>query len=476
MSAAPAVSAAIQPGLTLDEPAGRRLLATTVLGSAMVFLDGTITNVALPRIGRELGADLAGLQWVVNGYALALAALILVGGSLGDRYGRRRVYGIGVAAFVVASVLVALAPTIGTLVAARVVQGVAAALLTPGSLAMLQASFAPQDRMRAIGAWSGTLGIATAAGPVVGGWLVGIDWRLGFWVNLPLGILVLALLRGTPESRDDASTGRFDLPAVALGPMALGGITWALTDPSSPGALPAAVVGVVAAAAFVAWERRTRYPMVPPAMFANRVFTSINLVTLLVYAALPGQSFFLALALQVSAGWSPLAAGAAMLPTSLLMLALSGRFGAIATRRGPRPVMVGGIVLLTAGLLVLAAAPARPGYLVHVLPGVLLVGFGLSMLVSPLTGTVLAAAPAGKEGIASGINNAVSRTAGLLAIAALPLVVGLSGQAYRDGAAVHHAYRLAMLTCAGLTALGGVLAWVGLAAPHPPHEDDAERR
>lgn len=442
----------------LADADGRRLLATAILGSGMVFLDGTIATVALPRIGAELGGDLAALQWVLNGYTLGLAAFIIVGGSLGDRFGRRRMYGAGVASFAVASVVVALSPTIGSLVAARLLQGVAAALLTPGSLSMLQASFHPEDRMRAIGAWSGTLGITTAAGPIVGGALVGIDWRLGFWINVPIALVVLWLLRAAPESSDPQASRRMDLPGLALAPAALAGITWALTDWPSTSARIAGAAGLIAAAAFVVVELRSRHPMVPPSLFSDRVFTGINVATLVVYGAFAASQFFLTLFLQVAAGWTPLQAGAAGVPVSLFMLVLSARFGAYATRHGPRAPMVVGMLLVAVGFALLSRAPLEPSYPVHLLPGILVQGLGMSMLVAPLTGSVLAAVPEGRAGIASGINNAVSRSGGLISIAALPLLVGLSGTAYRDAIDVAGAYSAAMLWCVALMAAGALVA------------------
>lgn len=452
--------------LAIDEPAGRRLLATTVLGSGMGFLDGTVVNVALPHIGDDLHASLAGLQWVINGYTLALAALILVGGSLGDRLGRKRVYGWGIAGFAAASLLVAISPTVETVVAARVLQGIAAALMTPGSLALLQASFRPEDRMRAVGAWTGTLGVATAAGPVVGGWLVGIDWRIAFWLNLPLAAIVLWLLRAAPESRDAAASRHIDWWAIALAPISLAGITWALTAWPGSGAsgstVAALVVGVVAGVAFVLCELREPHPMVPPRLFRSRDFSVINIVTLFVYAALSGSMLFLAIFLQVSAGWTPLEAGAATVPISVLMFFLAARFGSVATKFGARPPMLAGTVMLAIGFAWLAFAPDDPSYIGQILPGVIVMGLGLSMLVAPLTGAVLAAVPDGQSGLASGINNAVSRTAGLLAVAVLPLLVGLSGTAYRDGAAVGHAYRASMWWCVALVATGGLITLVGL--------------
>lgn len=452
--------------LAMNEPAGRRLLATTVLGSGMGFLDGTIANVALPHIGDDLHAELAGLQWVVNGYTLALASLILIGGSLGDRLGRKRVYGWGVAGFAITSVIVALSPTIEVLVFARVLQGVAAALLTPGSLAMLQSSFRKEDRMRAVGAWTGTLGIATAAGPVVGGWLVGIDWRIAFWINVPIAAVVLWLLRTAPESREAGPLHRLDWWAVVLAPITLAGITWALTAWPDTGAststVSALAVGIVAGVAFIVVEMREPHPMVPPDLFRSRDFSVINVVTLFVYAALTGSMLFLAIFLQVSAGWTPLEAGAATVPISVLMFFLASRFGSVATKFGARMPMIGGAVVLMVGFAWLALAPDDPSYLTQILPGVVIMGLGLSMLVAPLTGTVLAAVPDGQSGLASGINNAISRTAGLIAVAVLPLLTGLSGTAYRDPIAVGDSYRASMWWCAGVVLAGGLLTAVGL--------------
>ena len=458
--------------LLLGGPEGRLVLATTVLGSGIALLDSTVVNVALPTIGRELSADLAGLQWVVNAYALALAALILLGGSLGDRFGRRRVYVLGVAGFGVASVLCALAPTIGLLVAVRALQGASAAMLVPGSLVILQASFRREDRMAAIGAWTGLLGVATATGPVVGGWLVGHDWRWAFWLNMPLAVLVVALaLRFVPESRNPKAGRGLDVPGVVLVVAGLAGTTFALTDaPHSPGVLPVVVgvAGVAALLGFAARERRTPHPMVPPSLFTNRVFTAVNLVTLLVYAGLSAATLFLVLFLQDVSGWSPLAAGASTLPLSVIMLVLASRFGTLASRHGPRGFMVAGTLTAALGFVLLALVPAQPAFLVHVLPGVALVGLGLSLTVAPLTGTVLAAAPDELAGTASGVNNAVSRTAGLLAVAAIPPLVGLGGADYSSADALGPAYRSAMLVSAALVALGAPATALGLRRERTP--------
>ena len=409
------------------------MLTTTVLGSGIALLDGTVVNVALPTIGRDLDADLAGLQWVVNAYALTLASLILLGGSLGDRFGRRATYAVGVAAFGVASILCALAPTIGALVGARAVQGAAAALLVPGSLAILQSSFHRDDRMAAIGAWTGLLGVASASGPIVGGWLVERDWTWAFWLNVPLSLLVVGLaVTLVPESRNPLADKHFDVPGVVLAVVGLGALTAALTSPGEGArAVALASAGVVALAGFVLVQQRSPHAMVPPSLFRSRVFTAINVVTLAVYAALSAALLFLVLFLQTVAGWSALEAGAATLPLSLAMLLLARRFGSLAARSSPRPYMIGGTLVAATGFVLLALTPRDPTYAWHVLPGMSLVGLGLAMTVAPLTGTVLAAAPDELAGTASGVNNAVSRTAGLLAVAVLPTVVGLGGDGLR---------------------------------------------
>jgi EmrB/QacA subfamily drug resistance transporter len=458
----------------MDEPRGRRLIATTVLGSGMGFLDGTIANVALPHIGHDLHANFAELQWVINGYTLTLASLILVGGSLGDRLGRKRVYGWGIAGFAVASALAALSPDVGILIAARAIQGVFAAMMTPGSLAMLQASFEEDDRMRAIGAWTGTLGIATAAGPALGGWLVGINWRIAFWINLPIAAIVLLLLRTAPESRDPNASHRLDVSAAVLTPLALGSLTWSLTAWPSTGAKPSTIVPLVLAAVcagtFVLVERRSRHPLVPLHLFRNRNFSVINVVTLFVYAALSGLLLFLALFLQVTAGWTALAAGAATVPLSVVMFFLAPRFGALSAKIGVKRPMLGGQALVAIGLALLAASPRHPNYVLDILPGVLVMGLGLSMMVAPLTGAVLAAAPERYAGLASGINNAVSRTAGLLAVAGLPLLVGLAGTEYRSAGAVGTAYRDSLLWCSAGAALAFVITAVGVVGARS-HDD-----
>ncbi|HEU0104279.1 MAG TPA: MFS transporter [Mycobacteriales bacterium] len=448
--------------LRLSSAAGRWVLLATVLGSGMAMLDATVVNIALPALGRDLGTGFAGLQWTVSGYTLTLASLILLGGSLGDRYGRRRVFVVGTVWFAVASLLCALAPTAPLLVAARALQGVGGALLTPGSLALIFSTFAEQDRGRAVGAWSGLSGIAGALGPFVGGTLVDISWRLVFLINLPLaGVVVVVALRHLPESRDEHSHPHLDLAGAGLAAVGLGGTTYALVglgeDGGSGPVLAAGAAGLAGLAAFVLVERRSRHPMLPVEIFADRDFTASNLVTFAVYGALSGMFFLLVVHLQVVAGFSPLEAGAALLPVTLCMLLLSARGGALAARIGPRLPMALGPVVCAGGALLLRQVGPAASFAHDVLPGTVLFGLGLSLTVAPLTTTVLAAA-LGRAGIASGVNNAVARAAGLLAVAVLPLLAGITGDDYRDPGAFQSGFRTAMVLCAGLLVLGGLLA------------------
>ncbi len=467
--------------LAYGEPRGRWVLATAVLGSGMVFVDGTVVNVALPHVGASLHSGLSGLTWTVNAYTLTLASLILLGGSLGDRFGRRRVFVGGVVWFASASLLCGLAPNVGTLIAARALQGVGGALLTPGSLAILQSSFRPEDRARAIGAWSGLTGIAGAAGPLVGGWLVEVaSWRLIFLINLPVALVVVVLaVRHVPESRDPQASSTVDLQGATLGAVGLGALTYGLiawqdTGPSSAAVLAGLAVGVGALVAFVVRERTASAPMLPLGIFASRLFSATNAVTFAVYAALGGVFFWLVLWLQVVLGFSALDAGLSLLPLTVLMLLLSARSGALSERIGPRLPMTLGPLLCALGTAALARAHAGASYAVDVLPPLVLFGLGLSLTVAPLTATVLAAAPERHAGLASGVNNAVARIAGLLAVAVLPLVAGLHGEAYHRPELLGPAFRTAMWCCAGLLAVGGLLAAAFVRSP--PDRRPARRR
>ncbi|MCU1535658.1 MAG: drug resistance transporter, EmrB/QacA subfamily [Humibacillus sp.] len=456
--------------LRLGSPTGRFVVAAAVLGSGMALLDGTVVNVALVRIGTELRASLADLQWISNGYLLALASLILLGGSLGDRFGRRRVFVIGVVWFTVASAACGIAQSPGQLIGARVLQGVGGALLTPGSLSMIQASFHPDDRGRAIGAWSGLGGIASAIGPFVGGALVQYaSWRLAFLVNVPLGIATVWIAaRHVPETRDEQAAHHFDLPGAALATLALGLTTYALIQHEALGtatALAVGAAGLALGAAFVVVERRSASPMVEPSLFGSRQFSAANGMTLLVYAALGAVFFFLTLQVQTVLGYGPLQAGLTTLPVTVLMLLFAARAGALASRIGPRLPMTVGPLVCGLGALLLAGVGAGSGYATGVLPGITVFGVGLTLLVAPLTATVLAAAPDRYAGAASGVNNAVARAGSLLAVSALPAIVGLRGADYAVPEAFSAAYRTALLVCALLLAVGGVVSWLLIRNP-----------
>ncbi|RQX08864.1 MFS transporter [Micromonospora ureilytica] len=463
--------------LRMGTTAGRGTLLAAVLASGMVFLDSTVVNVALPKLGQDLGANVADLQWTINGYLLMLAAFVLLGGALGDRFGRRRIFLIGVVWFTAASVLCGLAQDTGMLIAARFLQGAGGALLTPGSLSVLQASFHPDDRGRAIGAWAGLSGVSTALGPFIGGWLIDtLSWRWIFFLNLPIAVLVLlAALRWVPESRDESASRtegqnrarrRFDVAGALLGALALAGVTYALIDAPARGfdsaeVLIAAVVGVLSAVAFVLLERRRGdAAMLPTGLFSSRLFSVLNLFTVVVYAALGGFTFFFAVYLQNVVGWSAFRTGIALLPMTLLLLVGSARAGALSARIGPRLPLAIGPVVAAVGLLLLRGVGPGASYWRDVLPGVLLFGIGLTLVVAPLTASVLAAVQDRFSGVASGFNNAASRAGGLLAVAALPLLVGLSGAGYEQKADLTDAFRGAMLWCAGLLVAGAVLALV----------------
>jgi EmrB/QacA subfamily drug resistance transporter len=457
-------------GVAFESAAGRWLLAVAVAGSGMAFLDGTVVNVALPDIGRDLDASTSALQWILNGYLLTLASLILLGGSLGDRYGRRRVFVLGIWLFTAASLLCAVAPSTELLIFARLIQGIGGALLTPGSLAIIEASFRPGDRARAIGAWSGLGGVATALGPLLGGYLIGaISWRAIFVINLPIGIFVAwAATRHVPESRDPMATGRLDLRGAGLAALGLAGTTYALIEAPGRGASAAVLVtgigGVLALVAFFASERRSANPMLPLEIFRSRQFSAANGVTFVVYAALGGFFFLFVSFLQISLGYTPIEAGAASLPVTLLMLALSARAGALAQRIGARLPLTVGPLTIALGLLWMTQISPGDSYLTAVLPPVVVFGLGLTLVVAPVTATVLAAADVRHSGVASGVSNAVARVAGLLAVAVLPVVAGLTGDSFYDPAKMTDGFHMGMVVCAVLAALGGILAWFTISA------------
>jgi len=446
-------------------PAARGVLVATILGTGMAFLDGTVVNIALPRIGEEFGASVSGLQWILDGYLLSLAALILIAGSLGDRYGRRRVYLIGVAWFGVSSVLCGLALSTEMLVAARVLQGIGGALLTPGALAIIQSSFVRADRARAIGAWSGLAGIAGAVGPLVGGLLVQLwSWRLAFLINVPIALVcVWYTRRHVPESCDQQMGGRADVFGSVLGALGLAGVTAALVEGPARGfadplVFGSVVVGVGCLVAFVLVQRRAHDPLVPPDLFANRTFTVANALTFVVYAALGGVMMLFVLQLQTSLGYSPTAAGLSGLPISVLMLLLSARSGKAAQRFGPKWFLVFGPMVIAGALIWYTQVTPGASYWLVVLPATMLFGLGLVAVVAPVTATVLASAADRHAGVASGVNNAIARTGGLLAVAVLPAAAGLSGSAYADPVALTEGWQMAMWLCAGLCVVGGLVA------------------
>ncbi len=465
-----AVAEEAAEGLALSSAKGRIALVATVAASGMASLDATVVNVALPHIGEDFDASVSALQWVLTGYLLALASLILLGGALGDRFGRRKIFVIGTVWFAVASVLCGAAPNIDVLIGARILQGVGGALLTPGSLAIIQASFRRRDRAAAVGAWSGLGGVAGAIGPFVGGYLVdGPGWRWAFLINVPVAVIVVVCSHAAvPETRDPHAARGLDVVGAALAATGLGASTWALTEAGPRGWTDPAVLGaaVIAVAAFVAFVWRlfhTHDPLVPPALFRNRTFTVVNLATVLLYSSI-GVSFFLvSYQLQISGGWSAFQAGIALLPATVLMLLFSAPSGALAQRIGPRLQLTVGPLLAATALLLLSRIGSDPSWFSDVLPGAIVFGLGLVTFVAPLTATVMAAADPDHVSVASGVNNAIARTASLAALAVVPTISGLS--VAMGDAEVTHSFHVSLVIVAIVAAGAAPLAFFGL-DPH----------
>jgi EmrB/QacA subfamily drug resistance transporter len=505
--------------LSDDRRRKRFTMIATILGSTIVFLDATVVNVALPAISDDLNAGLADQQWVVEAYALATVCLLLVGGALGDQFGRRRIFTIGLIGFGITSILCAIAPSSELLIGARALQGLAGALLVPGSLAIIAATFEGAERGKAVGTWTAWTGIATVVGPAGGGAVVeAISWRGIFWINVPLVIFTVLLTRShVEESLDPEADRAIDWLGIALSALGLGGIVFGFIEQpthgwSAPIVLIPLIGGALLFALFLAWEWRYRHSMLDLGLFRVRNFAITNLETLIVYSGLIGAFFFVTLFLQQTAGYSPIAAGFATTPISLILFALSPVFGKIATSTGPRVPMCVGPIVGGIGLMLLTRIGSDPSYLADVLPGVIIFGLGLSATVAPLTATALNSVAENRVGVASGINNAVSRIAGVLAIAVFGALiagkfgttvdsklgdVSLSAQSDRaiskakdnplqtpstnglppaqatevESATVAGAedgFHLAMMTAGTLMIVGGVIAGIGLR--NPPRE------
>jgi EmrB/QacA subfamily drug resistance transporter len=451
----------VVPSIRFESTDGRWVIAAAVLGSGIAFLDGSVVNTALPSIRKTFDANLAGQQWVVTGYLLTLGSLLVVGGSLGDLFGRRRMFVWGLIGFSITSLLCGLAQSLPMLVIARVLQGVSAALLVPGSLAMLSSVFHPDDRARAIGSWSGLSTISTALGPFLGGWLIdAVSWRLVFLINLPLAAAAIYIAhRFVPETRGDTNRS-IDIPGIVALSVGLGAVVYSLIEGPANGwpvtAIVATAVGVSALIVFVLIESRSNHPMVPLSLFRSRRFAGTNAATFVIWGAIGAVFFLLTLHLQNDLGYSALEAGASTLPITVLLLLFSAKSGAVAQRIGPRLPMTLGPVVVALAFVSMSRIKAGDAYLSHVLPPVALLGLGLVIVVAPLTATVLAAVEDRFAGVGSAINNAVARVASLLAIAVLPALSGVAG----SGGSLAKGFDTAMLICAALAAVGTLICWV----------------
>jgi EmrB/QacA subfamily drug resistance transporter len=454
---------------------GRWALAAVILGSGAAFLESSVVTIALPEIGRDLDLDLGGLQWVMNAYLLTLSALMITGGSLGDIYGRRLVFNLGLVGFAVTSLLCAVAPNGEVLIGARILQGAAAALLVPASLAIVEASFAEEDRGRAIGAWAGWSGISSLIGPFLGGWLVdAASWRWVFAIVVVLALVALWLgVRHLPRARAPQVGARPDWIGSVLISLGLAGITYALVEAGGHGlddpmVAGAGAVGCLLLIAFLLFERRAADPMVPLAIFRSRQFSGANAATLANYIAIGAMFFFLSLQLQDVLGYTALAAGAASFPATLIMLLFSPQAGKLGQQIGPRIPMTVGPLVLGVGLVMLSGIDQGDGYVASILPGVVVFGIGMTIFVAPLTAAVLGALPDERAGIASAVNNAAARLAQLLAGAALPAAAGLSAATAVGPGAFSEGFQTAMLIAAAIAAIGGLISWATIRAGEIP--------
>jgi EmrB/QacA subfamily drug resistance transporter len=448
-------------------------LLAAIVGSGVATIDGSIVNVALPAIESDLGGGLSAQQWIANAYLLALGSLILIGGSLGDIYGERRVFAIGVSAFGLLSLACALAPTIEALIAARALQGAAGALVTPSSLAIIVAAFSASQRGAAIGSWTAWGAIAAIVGPLVGGWIVDqVSWRWIFALNVPLVLATLALILAAVP-RSGVATGRHvDIVGAGLCASGLGGVVFALIEQphygwASPLILIPLLAGVAAFASFLIYERRAREPMLQLELFSRRNFAVGNAETLSMYAGLSILFFFLVIFLQQVAGYSALKSGLTTLPVTVVMFALSRRFGALADRYGPRLFMGAGPLLAAAGILLLLRTGMHTSFLSDLLPALLVFALGLSVTVAPLTATVLADADESDAGIASAVNNAIARVAGLIGVSIVGVVVAstLVGDTFAANTESVRAFHAVVLICAALVAAGGIAGLIGITNP-----------
>ncbi|HJQ75575.1 MAG TPA: MFS transporter [Gaiellaceae bacterium] len=451
----------------------RLTLGAAILGSAIATIDGSIVNVALPAIERDLGGGLSAQQWVSNAYLLTLASLVLVGGSLGDIYGERRVFVIGVGAFGALSVACAVAPTMGVLIAARALQGIAGALVTPSSLAVIVAAFPPKERGAAVGSWTAWGGIASIFGPLAGGVIVDrISWRWIFALNVPLVAVTIALILAAVAPTHRERNRRVDVVGATLCTLGLGGISFGLIEEPHYGWVSAVILvplagGLALFASFLAYERRASQPMLRLELFTHRNFAAGNIETLAMYAGLGILFFFLVIFLQQVAGYSALESGVATLPATLVMFALSKRFGALADRYGPRFFMGAGPLVAAAGILLLLRTGMHTSFAADLIPGILVFAVGLSLTVAPLTATVLADADESDAGIASAINNAVARVASLIGISLVGVIVAsmLVHDTFARNADSVHAFHSVLMICAGLVAAGGLVGALGIVNP-----------